>query len=100
LALFRSRPALQLEILAFRHQLGALQRSVKRPNLTRFDRLLWSAAVTYLADWRSACVLVKPETVIAWHRKSFCLFWASKLRRANSSTPSTWRTSPIRRRLR
>jgi hypothetical protein len=49
LALFRSRPALQLEILAFRHQLGVLQRSVKRPNLTRFDRLLWAAAVTYLA---------------------------------------------------
>lgn len=38
---FRSRAALQLEILALRHQLGVLHRSVKRPKLTMSDRLLW-----------------------------------------------------------
>jgi hypothetical protein len=38
---FRSRAALQLEILALRHQLGVLHRSVKRPKLTSSDRLLW-----------------------------------------------------------
>ena len=46
LALFRSRCALQLEILALRHQLGVLQRSVKRPKLTPSDRLLWATLAT------------------------------------------------------
>jgi putative transposase len=41
-ASFRSRAALQLEILALRHQLGVLQRSVKRPKLTPADRFLWA----------------------------------------------------------
>jgi hypothetical protein len=40
-AWLRSRAALQLEILALRHQIGVLQRSVKRPKLTTADRLLW-----------------------------------------------------------
>jgi putative transposase len=39
---FRSRAALQLEVLALRHQIGVLQRSVKRPKLTTADRLLWA----------------------------------------------------------
>jgi hypothetical protein len=39
LASFRTRSRLQIEILALRHQLGALQRSVKRPKLTAYDRL-------------------------------------------------------------
>ena len=42
LSVFRTRAALQLEILALRHQLGVLQRSVKKPKLNRFDRCLWA----------------------------------------------------------
>ena len=42
LSVFRTRAALQLEIIALRHQLGVLQRSVKRPKLNRFDRFLWA----------------------------------------------------------
>lgn len=38
---FLSRAALQLEVLALRHQIGVLQRSVKRPKLSTVDRLLW-----------------------------------------------------------
>jgi len=40
-ASFRTRAALQLEILALRHQIGVLQRSVKRPELTAADRFMW-----------------------------------------------------------
>ncbi|MBM3754224.1 MAG: hypothetical protein FJW38_09615, partial [Acidobacteria bacterium] len=43
LAFFRQRAALQLEILALRHQLGVLQRSVKPPKLTAADRFLWAS---------------------------------------------------------
>jgi transposase InsO family protein len=87
LASFRSRAALQLEILALRHQLGVLQRSVKRPQLTTGDRCLWAWLSRIWADGRSAFVIVKPETVIAWHRKGFRLFWTWKVRRGQPGRP-------------
>src|SRR5262245_38467316 len=71
----KSRAALQLENIALRHQLGVLRRSVKRPKLTPVDRCLWAWLSQVWNDWRSSVVIVKPETVIAWHRKSFGLFW-------------------------
>jgi hypothetical protein len=74
-ATFKSRTALHLENLALRHQLGVLHRSVKRPKLTSADRLLWAWLCEIWDDWRTALVIVKPETVIAWHRKGFRLFW-------------------------
>jgi hypothetical protein len=70
-SIFRSRAALELENLALRHQIGVLQRSArKRPTLTSWDRLLW-ICLSRLRDWRSALAIVKPETVVAWHRASF-----------------------------
>jgi hypothetical protein len=47
-----ARAALQLEIIALRHQLGMLQRSVKRPKLNRFDRCLWACFCGVWAEWR------------------------------------------------
>ena len=64
--------ALQLEKLALRHQVGVLQRSArKRPKLSAADRFFWAWLCRVWIDWRSALVIVKPETVIAWHRKGF-----------------------------
>jgi transposase InsO family protein len=85
---FRNRAALQLEILALRHQLCVLHRSVKRPKLTSFDRLLWAWLSSVLPEWRSALMIVKPETVIAWHRKGFRLFWTWKIRRGVPGRPA------------
>src|SRR3954454_376608 len=67
-AALKSRATLHLEDLALRHNLGVLRRSVKRPNLTSADRLLWTWWCEVWIDWRSALVIVKPETVIGWHR--------------------------------
>jgi hypothetical protein len=58
-----------------------MQRSVKKPKLNRFDRLLWAWFCGVWDEWRSALCIVKPETVIAWHRKGFRLFWTWKVRR-------------------
>jgi len=80
-ASFRSRAALQLEILALRHQIGVLQRSVKRPKLTTADRLLWVWLAGTWQDWKSGAFIVKASTVIGWHRKGFRLFWTWKIRR-------------------
>jgi hypothetical protein len=83
LSLFRTRAALQLEIVALRHQLGVLQRSGKKPKLNRFDRMLWSWFCGTWTAWRSTLYIVKPDTVIAWHRQGFRLFWTWKIRLDN-----------------
>jgi hypothetical protein len=60
---------LQLEILALRHQVSVLQRSVKRPKLTPADRLLWAGLCAVWNDWQSSVFIAKAATVIGWHRK-------------------------------
>jgi putative transposase len=84
----KSRATLQLENLALRHQLGVLRRSVKRPHLTSADRLFWTWLCEVWSDWRSSLMIVKPETVIAWHRKGFRLFWTWKVRRGQLGRPT------------
>jgi transposase InsO family protein len=87
-AAFKSRTALHLENLALRQQLGVLRRSVKRPKLTSADRLLWTWLYAVWSDWRSALVIVKPETVVAWQRKGFRLFWTWKVRHGQPGRPA------------
>jgi putative transposase len=78
----RSRAMLQLEILALRHQLQVLERSrPRRVRLAMTDRWLWIVLARLWTGWRTAVVIVKPETVIAWHRRGFRLWWAWKSRR-------------------
>jgi putative transposase len=73
---FRGRVSLELELIALRHQLTVLRRQRPgRPRLFRADRLLW---VWLYRIWPQALhimVLVKPTTVIQWHRKGFRLYW-------------------------
>jgi putative transposase len=77
----RSRAAPQLEVLALRHQLQVLERSRRhRLRLSQADRVLWVRLSRVWTEWRGALVIVKPETVIAWHRQGFRLFWTWKSR--------------------
>ena len=81
LADFGLATRLHLEIIALRHQLGVLQRKVPtRPRLKVTDRWLWVALSRLWSDWRSSLVIVKPGTVVAWHRKGFRLYWTWKSR--------------------
>lgn len=78
----RSHAALQLEVLALRHQLQVLQRTrPRRVRLAKADRWLWVWLSRIWTGWRTALVIVKPETVIAWHHRGFRLFWTWKSRR-------------------
>ena len=87
-SLLKSQMALQVENLALRHQIGVLKRSAKgRPQLTVVDRGLWVWLCSVWRDWRSALVIVKPETVVAWHRKGFRLFWTWKVRHGKPGRP-------------
>jgi len=87
-ALFRSRAALQLEILVLRHQLGVLQRSVKRPKLSPADRVLWAWLSSVWSGWESRVSIVKAATVIGWQRKGFGLFWSWKIRHGKRGRPA------------
>jgi transposase InsO family protein len=80
-AWLRDRAALQLEILALRHQLQVLERTCpRRVRLTPSDRLLWVWLSQVWQGWRAAVVIVKPETVLSWHRRGFRLLWTWKSR--------------------
>ena len=73
---FRSRVALELENLALRHQLHVLRR--QRPGRRRLftiDRLLWVWLYRLWPRCLDTMVLVKPATVVQWHRQGFRLFW-------------------------
>jgi hypothetical protein len=48
--------------------------------LTSIDRMLWAWLAHAWCDWRSTVYIVKPETVVAWHRRGFRLFWTWKSR--------------------
>jgi putative transposase len=85
---FRSRTVLQIEILALRHQLNVLQRSVKRPRLNAADRWFWAWLSRNWSDWRRVLVLVKADTVIGWQRKGFRLFWTWKSRHGQPGRPA------------
>jgi len=88
MASFRSRAALQLEILALRHQIGVLQRSVKRPKLTPADRVLWAWLCSVWNGWQSGVFIMKAATVVGWHRKGFGLFWSWKIHRGTVGRPA------------
>ena len=75
------RTALATENLALRQQLNVLRRSVKRVRLRKRDRVFWAVLSRIWNDWRSSLMIVKPDTVIGWHRRGFRLYWRWKSRR-------------------
>ena len=91
---FQTRAALQLEILALRHQINVLRRLQRgRIRLTEVDRLLWAWLLNLWSGWRSALIIVRPETVLAWHRRGFRLYWTWKSRRSRTGRPEVARES-------
>ncbi len=80
LSALRSHRALALENLTLRHQLNILQRNTKKPCLRNRDRLLWVILSRIWKDWRKPLTLVRPETVIRWHKKGFRYYWRWKSR--------------------
>src|ERR1700741_3900996 len=64
-----------LENLALRQQLAVLTRTVKRPQLRATDRLFWILLAKGWRDWRSALIIVQPDTVVRWHRHWLRRHW-------------------------
>jgi transposase InsO family protein len=80
LAFLRTRHELGLEILALRQQLVVLKRRHPRPRLGNLDRWFWLALRRCWPRWMEALIVVKPETVVGWHRAGFRLYWRLRSR--------------------
>ena len=74
-SIFCSRLALQIEVLALRHQLAVYHRAERRPYLCPADRLLWAWLSRVWSGWRESLVFVQPRTVINWQRTRFRDYW-------------------------
>jgi transposase InsO family protein len=85
---FRSRIALQAEVLALRHQLAVYQRTCAQPRLKPADRVLWAWLSRIWSGWRDALVIVQPKTVIAWRRRKFREHWTKATRSGKSGRPA------------
>src|SRR4029434_6358908 len=73
--------AVALENLALRQQLAALSLTVKRPQLRARDRLFWMILAKVWQEWRTAVIIVQPDTIVRWHREWLRRQW-------------TWRSTP------
>jgi putative transposase len=95
---FRSRASLEFELIAVRHQLTVLRRQRPgRPQLSSLDRLLWVWLYRIWPQVIDAMVLVKPATVVQWHRKGFRLHWRWRSRRPGRPKIGTEIRALIRR---
>jgi transposase InsO family protein len=74
-AALRGRQALVVENLLLRQQLAVALRFQRRPRVRWHDRLFWVVARRLCAEWRRHLVLVRPETVLRWHRQGWRLSW-------------------------
>src|ERR1700720_1601213 len=87
---FRGRASLELELIALRHQVTVLRRQRPgRPKLFRADRLLWVWLSRISPQALHVMVLVKPATVLQWHRKGFRLYWRWKSGSGHPGRPKT-----------
>ena len=79
--LFKSQSRLQAENLVLRHQVNILRRrETKRLRLTAVDRALLDWICRLFPSLLDAVAIVRPETVVRWHRQSFRAFWRWKSR--------------------
>src|SRR5262245_35299281 len=77
-SLIAPRTALAAENLALRQQPAVLNRKIHRPQLRRRDRFFLVILSQTWKNWREVLIIVKPETVIKWHRQGFRLYWRWK----------------------
>jgi hypothetical protein len=96
---FRSRGDTALEILALRQQVAVLKRKRRRPPLNAIDRLFWTVLRSLWSRWREVLVIVQPETVIAWHRAGFRLYWRWRSRHQGGRPQVTEEIRELIRRL-
>src|ERR1700716_1199515 len=78
---FKSRSRLEAENAALRHQLIVLQRRVRgRVRLANGDRLFLVQLYRWFPSVLKAITIIRPETLVRWHRAGFRRYWRWKFR--------------------
>ena len=88
-SLFRHRRELSLENLALRQQLAILARAHPCGRLRKMDRLFCVWLSRMWKSWQESLIVVKPDTVVRWHRKGFALYWRRLSRANHTGRPGT-----------
>ena len=83
----RGRRDLVCEVAALRQQLHVYTRQNKKPKLERGDRIFWIWLSRHWPQWKSALVIVKPKTVLGWHREGFRRHWRGISKRGPGRPP-------------
>ena len=95
LSVFRSRARLVVEIVLLRHQLQiAKRKALKRLHLTSADRLIFVWLYRLWPSLLASVIVVKPDTVLRWHRAGFRAFWRWKSRSHGGRPNIPVRTAP------
>ena len=84
-----TRPSdLMLENIALKHQLNVVLRTSRaRPRLSAIDRILWVWLSRTWSGWKESIRIVRPDTVIAWHRRGWRLYWTWRSKRRGPGRP-------------
>ena len=83
----RSRHYLVIENLALRQQLSTFKAERSKQRLTKVDRLFWVVLRWLWSRWADALIIVKPETVVRWHRAGFKTYWRWKSKNKRRGRP-------------
>jgi putative transposase len=87
--LSRSKNELIAENMFLRQQLIVLERQVTRPQLTQRDRQILVLLASRIQGWREALKVVKPDTLLSWHRRGFKLYWRRKSQKKMGRPPTS-----------
>ena len=75
---FKNKIQLLLEVIMLAKQLEIYQRTDPKLQIKRTDRMFFSHMMDWLSTWKERMFIVKPDTVIKWHRTSFKFYWRWK----------------------
>jgi putative transposase len=75
---FTTNFKLKLEVIFLIKQLEIYQRSDPKLKIRRTDRMFFSLMMDWLSNWKERIFIVKPDTIIKWHRTAFRIFWRWK----------------------
>jgi putative transposase len=76
--MIRSRASLAAENLVLRQQLSCFKQAQPRPKMESFDHCFWIALHRWWPSLKEGLIVVKPETIVGWHRKGFRYYWRRK----------------------
>ena len=75
---FKTKMQLRLEVIMLAKQSEIYQRTNPKLKISRTDRMIFSQMMDILSNWKERLFIVKPDTVIKWHRTAFKFYWRWK----------------------